>query len=107
MLDEIIFNIFIFLNPTDIIHYCSTNRKNRFYKKNSIIWKKLFMRDYYYPELNLKMGYANIFFVRDHEVDYIDGPERGWLNQYKYCHIRHQVMASPKNEYLLRQLRRL
>ena len=103
---KLFINFLFFLNPIDIIHYCSTNPKNRFYKKNCIIWKKLFMRDYYYQELNL-MGYANIFFVRDHEVNCIDGPKRGWINQYKYCHIRHMIITNLKNEYLLQQLHKL
>ena len=87
LLNNILY-IFSFIEPIDILNYSNTSIENKYYNKNSIIWKNLFMRDFYYKELKLDIKYLDIFFINKYIVDCIPGPNIGWLNLYKYNKYR-------------------
>jgi len=83
---------FSFLEPIDIINYSKTNTTNKYYNKNSIIWKNLFMRDFYYNELKINTNYLDIFFINKYTINYIPGPNIGWINLYKYNNYRYKKL---------------
>ena len=81
-----------FLKPIDILNYSITNTTNKYYIKNSIIWKNLFMRDFYYNNLKLDIQYMDLFFINKYTVNYVLGPHMGWLYLYKYNNYRYNML---------------
>ena len=57
-----------------------------------MIWKNLFMRDFYYDNLKLDIKYMDLFFINKSTVNYVLGPSLGWLQLYKYNKFRYDCL---------------